>query len=79
MTSQHQSGDSSNKGKNLGQGLANINDNQRRDLAGSGDDAPTQDQRGIVTSDRKGLHERGFDESRLDENQGDAQDRSSQH
>jgi hypothetical protein len=43
-----------NSGKNLGQGLAGVNDNQRRDLAGSGDDAPTQDQRGIVTSDRKG-------------------------
>lgn len=43
-----------NSGKNLGQGLAGLNDNQRRDLAGSGDEAPTQDQRDIVTSDRKG-------------------------
>jgi hypothetical protein len=32
------------KGKNLGQGLAGITDKQRRDLAGRGDDAPTQDQ-----------------------------------
>lgn len=31
------------KGKNLGQGLANISDKDRRDLA-SGDDAPTRDQ-----------------------------------
>lgn len=31
------------KGKNLGQGLANIGDKDRRDLA-SGDDAPTGDQ-----------------------------------
>jgi hypothetical protein len=44
-----------NPGKNLGQGLAGVNDNQRRDLAGSGDDAPTQDQRDIVTSDQKGM------------------------
>lgn len=74
MTSQRQSGDASNKGRNLGQGLANINDNQRRDLAGSGDDAPTQDQRGTVTSDRKGLAGQT-----PDENQGSAQDRSTQH
>ena len=32
------------KGKNLGQGLAGITDKQRRELAGRGDDAPTQDQ-----------------------------------
>ena len=31
------------KGKNLGQGLAGINDKDRRDLAG--DDPPTKDQR----------------------------------
>jgi hypothetical protein len=74
MTSQRQSGDATNKGRNLGQGLANINDNQRRDLAGSGDDAPTQDQRGIVSSDRKGLAGRIHDE-----NQGSAQDHSNQH
>ena len=33
------------KGKNLGQGLAGINDKDRRDLMGNGDDAPTKDQR----------------------------------
>lgn len=43
-----------NSGKNLGQGLAGVNDNQRRDLVGSGDDAPTQDQRDVVPSDQKG-------------------------
>lgn len=32
------------KGKNLGQGVANINDKDRRDLAGTGDDAATEDQ-----------------------------------
>jgi len=32
------------KGKNLGQGLAGVTDKERRDLAGSGDDAPTKDQ-----------------------------------
>lgn len=74
MTSQRQSGDASNKGKNLGQGLANINDNQRRDLAGSGDDAPTQDQRGTKTSDQKSLAGRN-----PGENQGSAQDRSTRH
>ena len=36
---------SHNKGKNLGQGLSGITDQQRRELAGTGDDAPTQDQR----------------------------------
>ena len=36
---------SRNKGKNLGQGLSGITDQQRRELAGTGDDAPTQDQR----------------------------------
>jgi hypothetical protein len=36
---------SQNKGKNLGQGLSGITDQRRRELAGTGDDAPTQDQR----------------------------------
>jgi hypothetical protein len=36
---------SQNKGKNLGQGLSGVNDQQRRELAGTGDDSPTQDQR----------------------------------
>ena len=34
------------KGKNLGQGLAGITDQQRRDLASGGDNAPTKDQSG---------------------------------
>jgi len=42
------------KGKNLGQGLANISDQDRRDLAPSGDDAPTQDQRDKLTSGEQG-------------------------
>ncbi|MFZ5663445.1 MAG: hypothetical protein ACOY9B_12185 [Pseudomonadota bacterium] len=44
-------------GKNKGQGLANVNDTQRRDLAGSGDRAPTQDQAGRPTSGERGAHE----------------------
>lgn len=36
----------SDKGRNLGQGLANISDKDRHDQAGTGTDrAPTQDQR----------------------------------
>lgn len=42
------------KGRNLGQGLANITDQERRDLAPSGDDAPTQDQRDRPTSAEQG-------------------------
>ena len=42
------------KGKNLGQGLAGITDNDRRDLAPSGDDAPTKDQSGRLTSGEQG-------------------------
>ena len=55
------SGDAQNSGKNRGQGLAGVNDNQRRDLAGSGDDAPTRDQRDIVTSDQKGRRDASND------------------
>ena len=47
------------KGKNLGQGLANITDEDRRDLAPSGDDAPAQDQRDRLTSGEQGHHESG--------------------
>ena len=47
---EHQPG----KGRNLGQGLANITDQDRRDLAPSGDDAPTQDQRDRLTSGEQG-------------------------
>ena len=42
------------KGRNTGQGLANITDTDRRDLAPSGDDAPTQDQAGRLTSGEQG-------------------------
>ena len=42
------------KGRNLGQGLANITDQDRRDLAPSGDDAPTQDQRDVLTLGEQG-------------------------
>lgn len=44
-------------GRNLGQGLGNITDEQRRDLAGSGDDAPTQDQRARPTSGEQGARQ----------------------
>jgi hypothetical protein len=44
-------------GKNLGHGLGNIRDQQRRDLAGSGGDAPTKDQAGRTTSGESG-HDR---------------------
>ena len=37
-------------GKNLGQGLAGVNDNQRRDLLDRGGDQRTQDQRGVRSS-----------------------------
>lgn len=39
----HHQENNQGKGKNLGQGLANISDKDRRDLA-SGDNAPTKDQ-----------------------------------
>lgn len=44
-------------GKNKGQGLANVTDEQRRDLAGSGDRAPTRDQASRPTSGERGAHE----------------------
>ena len=44
-------------GRNLGQGLGNITDRQRRELAGSGDDAPTQDQRSRPTPDDRGTRD----------------------
>jgi hypothetical protein len=43
-TSSRQQGEQHDKGKNLGSGLGNITDKDRRDLAGRGDDAPTKDQ-----------------------------------
>jgi hypothetical protein len=42
------------KGKNLGQGLAGPTDQERRDLSRSGDDAPTKDQAGTLTSGEQG-------------------------
>ena len=38
------------KGRNPGQGLAGVTDQERRDLAGSTDDAPTRDQASRPTS-----------------------------
>jgi len=42
------------KGKNLGQGLAGVTDQERRDLAPSGDRAPTKDQADRLTSGEQG-------------------------
>jgi hypothetical protein len=42
------------KGRNTGQGLGNITDVDRRDLAPSGDDAPTRDQADRLTSGERG-------------------------
>ena len=44
-------------GRNLGQGLGNITDRQRRELAGSGDDAPTEDQRTAPASSERGARD----------------------
>ena len=49
------------KGKNLGQGLAGITDQQRRELAGSGDDAPTKDQSDRLTSGKGGQQQNSKD------------------
>lgn len=51
--------DNPGKGRNLGQGLANITDEDRRDLAPSGDDAPTQDQQDKLTSGERGHRQAG--------------------
>lgn len=56
MTRKHEREHHQGKGRNLGQGLANITDQDRRDLAPSGDDAPTQDQRDRLTSGEQGHH-----------------------
>jgi hypothetical protein len=42
------------KGRNLGQGLAGITDQERRDLAHSGEEAPTKDQSDRLTSGEQG-------------------------
>ena len=46
------------RGRNLGKGLAGVTPQERRDLAGSGDDAPTKDQSQRLTSGEQGA-ERG--------------------
>lgn len=58
MTNKHRASRSreqnQGKGRNLGQGLAGITDQERRDLAPSGDDAPTKDQSDRLTSGEQG-------------------------
>lgn len=49
-------------GKNMGQGLAGVNDNQRRDLINRGRDQRTQDQRDVRSSDAKGEVRQGNDD-----------------
>jgi hypothetical protein len=52
----------SDKGKNMGQGLAGVNDDQRRDLMNRGGDQRTQDQQGVRSSDAKGEVRQGNDD-----------------
>ena len=40
-------------GKNMGHGLAGVNDNQRRDLMDRGSDQRTQDQRDVKSSSQR--------------------------
>ncbi|WP_133479099.1 hypothetical protein [Cognatilysobacter segetis] len=40
-------------GKNMGQGLAGVNDNQRRDLLNRGGDQRTRDQQGVKSSSQR--------------------------
>ena len=54
------------KGKNLGQGLAGVTDQERRDLSPSGDDAPTKDQAGKRTSGEQGQQVRREDDEDRD-------------
>ena len=49
-------------GKNMGQGLAGVNDNQRRDLLNRGGDQRTKDQQGVRSSDAKGEVRQGNDD-----------------
>lgn len=46
-------------GKNMGQGLANVNDDQRRDLLNRGGDQRTEDQRDVRSSDMVQKNEQG--------------------
>lgn len=48
-------------GKNMGQGLAGVNDNQRRDLLNRGGDQRTRDQKDVRSSDAKGEVGQGND------------------
>jgi hypothetical protein len=54
--------DQSSKGGNMGQGLAGVNDAQRRDLMNRGGDQRTQDQQGVRSSDAKGEVRQGNDD-----------------
>ena len=45
--------DQNDTGKNMGQGLAGVNDNQRRDLMDRGGDQRTQDQRDVKSSSHR--------------------------
>jgi len=49
------------KGKNLGQGLAGVTDQQRRDLASSGGNAPTKDQSDRFSSGKQDQPQAGKD------------------
>jgi hypothetical protein len=54
--------DQHDTGKNVGQGLAGVNDDQRRDLLNRGGDQRTQDQQGIRSSDAKSEVRQGNDD-----------------
>ena len=55
----NKSQDGENRGKTLGQGLGNITDNDRGDLVGKGDRAPTKDQAMESGQSRKPSHAAG--------------------
>lgn len=54
--------DQHDTGKNMGQGLAGVNNDQRRDLANRGGDQRTQDQRNVRSSDDKREVRQGNDD-----------------
>jgi hypothetical protein len=49
-------------GRNKGQGLAGVNDDQRRDLMNRGGDRRTEDQRAVRSSDARGEVGQGNDD-----------------
>lgn len=49
-------------GKDMGQGLSGVNDNQRRDLLNRGGDQRTQDQQDVRSSDSNGEVRQGNDD-----------------